>query len=55
MLAASDPGRMAPYGYDREIIAPDGSVLYRIRFCESGERQVFDRQSNLQATYSKGQ
>ena len=55
VLAASDPGRMAPYGYDREIIAPDGSVLYRIRFCESGERQVFDRQSNLQATYSKGQ
>jgi hypothetical protein len=29
VLAESDPGRAAPFGYDREIIAPDGSVLFR--------------------------
>lgn len=55
VLAASDPGRPAPYGYDREILAPDGSVLYRLRFCEGGDRQVYDRSGNLQATYTKGQ
>ena len=55
VLAASDPGRLTPYGYDREIIGPDGSVLYRICFMPSGDRQVFDREGRLQATYAKGQ
>jgi len=39
VLGASDPGRLTPYGYDREIMGPDGSVLYRIRFC-AGPDQV---------------
>ena len=55
VLAASDPGRMTPYGYDREIIGPDGTMLYRVRFLEGGERAVFDRHGALQATYAKGQ
>ena len=55
VLAGSDPGRLAPYGYDREIVGPDGSVLYRIRFTPGGDRQVLDRQGRLQATYAKGQ
>ena len=55
VLAASDPGRMTPYGYDREIIGPDGTMLYRVRFLEGGERATFDRHGALQATYSKGQ
>lgn len=55
VLAASDPGRPTPFGYDREVIAPDGSVIYRVRFTAGGERQVFDRNGNLQATYTKGQ
>lgn len=48
VLAASDPGRPCPYGYDREVIAPDGSVIYRVRFTAGGDRQVFDRNGNLQ-------
>lgn len=55
VLAASDPGRITPYGYDREIIGPDGSTLYRICFMPGGNRQVFDRDGRLQATYCKGQ
>ena len=55
VLGASDPGRMTPYGYDREIVGPDGTTLYRVRFCEGGDRQVFDRSGALQATYRKGQ
>ena len=55
VLAASDPGRLTPYGYDREIVGPDGSLLYRVRFLESGDRQVFDRDGKLTATYQKGQ
>ena len=55
VLAASDPGRLTPYGYDREIVGPDGSVLYRIRFMPGGDRQVFDRERRPQATYVKGQ
>lgn len=55
VLSASDPGRITPYGYDREIVGPDGSPLYRIRFMPGGSRQVYDRDGRLQATYVKGQ
>jgi len=55
VLAESDPGRAAPYGYDREILAPDGSVLFRIRFCQGRVREVYDKDGKLQATYAKGQ
>ena len=55
VLAASDPGRITPYGYDREVVGPDGTMLYRVRFLEGGERAVFDRHGTLQATYTKGQ
>ncbi|MEN6385900.1 MAG: recombinase family protein, partial [Phycisphaerales bacterium] len=55
ILAESDPGRTPPYGYDREIIGPDGSLLYRIRFCENGIREVYDKQGRFQAKYIKGQ
>jgi len=55
VLAESDPGRAAPYGYDREILAPDGSVLFRIRFCPGRIREMYDRDDKLQATYAKGQ
>lgn len=53
--AESDPGRMAPYGYDREILGPDGAVLHRIRFCEGGVREVYGKDGRLQARYLKGQ
>lgn len=55
VLAASDPGRLTPYGYDREIVGPDGSVLYRIRFRAGGDRQVLDREGRHQSIYVKGQ
>ncbi|HRX83500.1 MAG TPA: recombinase family protein [Phycisphaerae bacterium] len=55
VMAESDPGRAAPYGYDREILAPDGSVLFRIRFCQGRVREVYDKGGKLQATYAKGQ
>ncbi len=51
----SDPGRAAPYGYDREILAPDGAVLFRIRFCPGGVREVYDKDGKLQAKYARGQ
>jgi site-specific DNA recombinase len=46
---------MAPYGYDREILGPDGKVLYRVRFGEGGVREVFDKAGRFQARYQKGQ
>ena len=55
VLAESDPGRAAPYGYDREIVAPDGSVLFRIRFCPGRVREVYNKDGKLQARYAKGQ
>ncbi len=55
VMAESDPGRAAPYGYDREILAPDGAVLFRIRFCPGGVREVYDKDGKLQARYTKGQ
>jgi hypothetical protein len=55
VLAQSDPGRAAPYGYDREIVAPDGAVLFRIRFCAGGLREVYDKDGKLQAKYTRGQ
>ena len=55
VMAESDPGRAAPYGYDREIVAPDGAVLFRIRFCRGGVREVYDKDGKLQARYEKGQ
>ena len=53
--AESDPGRAAPYGYDREVLAPDGAVLFRIRFCPGGVREVYDKDNKLQARYERGQ
>jgi site-specific DNA recombinase len=55
VMAESDPGRAAPYGYDREILAPNGSVLFRIRFCPGRVREVYDKDGKLQARYEKGQ
>ena len=55
VLAESDPGRTAPYGYDREILAPDGAVLFRIRTCPGGVREVYDKDGKLQAHYARGQ
>ncbi len=53
--AESDPGRPCPYGYDREIVGPDGQVLYCVRFCPGRVREVLDANGNLTATYRKGQ
>ena len=55
VMTESDPGRAAPYGYDREIVAPDGAVLFRIRFCPGGIREVYDKDGKLQAKYARGQ
>ncbi len=55
VMAASDPGRPCPYGYDREIVGPDGTVLYRVRFCPGGIREVYGRDGQLQAKYARGQ
>ncbi|MFQ5591168.1 MAG: recombinase family protein [Phycisphaerae bacterium] len=55
VMAQSDPGRAAPFGYDREILAPDGSVMFRIRFCPGRVREVYDKDGKLQARYAKGQ
>jgi site-specific DNA recombinase len=55
VMAQSDPGRAAPYGYDREIVAPDGAILFRIRFCVGGTREVYDKDGKLQAKYTRGQ
>jgi site-specific DNA recombinase len=55
VMAESDPGRAAPYGYDREILAPDGSILFRIRFCPGRVREVYDKDGKFQARYGKGQ
>lgn len=40
-LAESDPGRAASFGYDREIIAPDGSVLFRKHLRRPNRRLAF--------------
>ncbi len=55
VLSASDPGRMPPYGYDRELVGPDGAVLYRVRFTGGGRREVHDKHGTLQAHYAPGQ
>ena len=55
IMTESDPGRAAPYGYDRQIVAPDGAVLFRIRFCPGGVREVYDKDGKIQARYEKGQ
>ncbi|MCC6678645.1 MAG: recombinase family protein [Phycisphaerales bacterium] len=55
VLSASDPGRMPPYGYDREITGPDGTVLHRVRFLEGGDRELRDRHGQVQGLYAKGQ
>lgn len=52
---ASDPGRMTPFGYDREIVGPDGSVLYRVRFLAGGDRELRGKQGEVQSLYAKGQ
>lgn len=55
VMAQSDPGRAPPYGYDRQVSAPDGSVMFRIRFCPGRVREVYDKDGKLQARYAKGQ
>lgn len=55
VMAQSDPGRTAPYGFDREVVNPDGSVMFRIRFCPGRVREVYDKDGKLQARYAKGQ
>jgi site-specific DNA recombinase len=55
VMSASDPGRAAPYGYDRQILAPDGSVLFCVRCCPGHVREVYDKDGKLQARYEKGQ
>lgn len=47
VLGESDPGRAATYGYDREVIAPDRSLIFRIRFHPGRVREVFDRDGRL--------
>lgn len=53
--AESDPGRPCPYGYDREIVGPDGTILYRVRFCPGRVREVLDANGVVTATYRRGQ
>jgi site-specific DNA recombinase len=55
VLGASDPGRMPPFGYDREIIGPDAGVQFKVRFLQCGDREMYDRHGQLIATYRKGQ
>ncbi|MBX3387410.1 MAG: recombinase family protein [Phycisphaeraceae bacterium] len=55
VLNASDPGRVPPYGYDREIVGPTGEVVHRIRFLEGGARQVINADGKVTGTYAKGQ
>ena len=55
VLAESDPGRPTPFGYDRVVTGPDGTMLYRVRFCPGCVREVFGKDGELQATYTKGQ
>lgn len=55
VLAASDPGRMTPYAYDREVLGPDGAVLYRLRFLEGGGRAVCDKHGAVTSMYRAGQ
>ncbi|KPJ77404.1 MAG: hypothetical protein AMS14_00590 [Planctomycetes bacterium DG_20] len=40
----SAPGGRAPYGYDRQYLAPDGQVLRSIRHLPDGRKQEFDAQ-----------
>ncbi len=55
VLRASDPGRMAPYGYDREIRNPDGSLVYRVRFLEGGNRETLNANNERIGFYPRGQ
>ena len=55
VLAESDPGRPTPYGYDREVLGPDSSVLYRVRFCPGSVREVYGKDGTVQARYGKHQ
>ncbi len=55
VLRFSDPGRMAPYGYDREIVGPDGTVQYTVRFREGGDREMRDRDGKVVTVFTKGQ
>jgi site-specific DNA recombinase len=55
VLGASDPGRMPPFGYDREVVGPDGAVHFKVRFLQGGDREVYDRNNQLTTVYRKGQ
>lgn len=55
VLKSSDPGRLTPYGYDRQIVGPDGGVIFTVRFLEGGDREQYDRDGRQIARYAKGQ
>ncbi len=55
VLKSNDPGRMPPFGYDRQIIAPDGTVQYTVRFRPGGDREMRDRDGNVVTIFAKGQ
>lgn len=55
VLKASEPGRRTPFGYDREIVAPDGTVQYRLRFTTGGDRQMLSEDGRVIGTYGPRQ
>ncbi len=54
VMAKSDPGRAPPFGFDRVIHAPDGEIMFRVRFCPGRVREIYDKDGKFTARYTKG-
>jgi len=51
----SRPGSQAPFGYDRQYLAPDGKLLRVLREMPDGSRQEFSPDGTLLRTLPKGE
>nr|WP_153558799.1 recombinase family protein [Roseimaritima sediminicola] len=51
----SAPGGIAPYGYDKQVVASDGTVLRTLRWMPDGSKQEYDAAGKLLRVIPKGQ
>ena len=54
MQAKSDPGRRAPYGYDRLLLNTDGTIYQRVRWLSDGTREIYTADGKLQRRVEPG-
>jgi DNA invertase Pin-like site-specific DNA recombinase len=52
--ARSDPGRRAPYGYDRALLNSDNTIYQIIRWFLGGIREIYTADGKLQRRVEKG-